>query len=63
MLKAKSGNILHYLYDQEVLSEDAIISWFNDLDDDAQCKTDTSLKKLIDWLQQSSEEDSSEEED
>lgn len=62
-LRAKSGNILHYLYDQEVLTEDAIVSWFEDLDDDSECKTDAGLKKLIDWLQQSSEEESSDDDD
>lgn len=59
----RSGQILHYLYDIEVLSDTAILSWYEGLDDDSVCKTEKSLAKLKEWLEQSSEEESDEDDE
>lgn len=63
-LKPKVAQIIHYLYDKEILTEDAILAWH----DDAIENEDTEwikmpLKKLVEWLQASSDEESSSEED
>jgi translation initiation factor eIF-2B subunit epsilon len=55
-LKPKLVRILHYLYNEDVLSEDVIISWHQDLEDGW---VKESLKKFIEWLEQSEEESES----
>lgn len=62
MLKTKLAQIIHFLYDKEVVTEDSIIQWHDDLDDDKEC-IKSALAKLIAWLNESSEDESSEEED
>lgn len=62
-LLAKVGQIIHYLYDKELLTEDAILSWYHDLDEDISGTIKNSLKKLVDWLEAASEEESSDDDD
>lgn len=64
-IKAKVAQIIHYLYDKEILSEDSILKWHNDIDNANSSNKwlKQSMKKLVDWLMESSEEESSEEED
>lgn len=59
-MKPKLAKIIHFLYDEDVISEEVILTWFEDLGDDKDWVSN-SLKKLVEWLQQDSEEDSSEE--
>lgn len=59
VLKSRVLNIIHYLYDKEYVSEEAILSWYNSMVTESEIKK--NLKKLVDWLNQSSEEDSSDE--
>ncbi|XP_055383131.1 translation initiation factor eIF-2B subunit epsilon isoform X2 [Condylostylus longicornis] len=61
-LKLKAANIIHYLYDKEYFSEDAILEWHNDLDEECGWLRN-SLQKLVEWLNQTSEEESSEEDE
>jgi translation initiation factor eIF-2B subunit epsilon len=54
-LKARLLKTLHFLFNEDILTEDIIISWYEDNDKDW---IKTSLKKFIEWLQQDSESDS-----
>lgn len=62
MLKTKLAQIIHFLYDKEVINEDSIMQWHEDLDDDKEW-IKSALEKLIAWLNESSEDESSEEEE
>ncbi|XP_055913277.1 translation initiation factor eIF-2B subunit epsilon [Eupeodes corollae] len=62
-LRAKVAQIIHYLYDKEIVSEEAIRLWHKELDDDESTWLKAPLAKLIDWLDQSSEGSSDEEDD
>lgn len=64
-IKAKVAQIIHYLYDKEILSEDSILGWHNEIDDDNLSSKwlKQSMKKLVDWLMASSEEESSEDDE
>ena len=56
-----AAKILEALYDQDILSEKAIVKWFSSLQDNSSIKP--KVKAFIDWLQASSEEEESSEED
>ena len=58
-LKQRIVKIVHYLYDKEYVSEDAILLWHENMEDDNSLKN--TLKQLVDWLNQSSEEESDDE--
>lgn len=62
MLKTKLAQIIHFLYDKEVINEDSIMQWHEDLDDDKEW-IKSALEKLIAWLNETSEDESSEEEE
>lgn len=55
-LKARVLKIVHYLYDKEYVSEEAILNWHNSMEKDSEIRS--SLKQLVEWLNQSSEEES-----
>lgn len=55
-MKSKIAQIIHFLYDKEIITEESILSWHNELDDDKEWIRNT-LKKLIEWLNASSEEE------
>lgn len=61
-LRSKVAQIVHYLYDKEFVSEDAIRTWHDELDEDSEWLK-APLKKLIDWLDQASEGSSEEDDD
>lgn len=46
------------MYDKEIVTEEAILEWYNDIDDEESDWVKTSLSKLIVWLMESSEEES-----
>lgn len=54
-LRPKLLKTLHFLYNEDVLSEDIILSWFEDIDKEWVKK---SLKKFIEWLQVEESEES-----
>jgi translation initiation factor eIF-2B subunit epsilon len=56
-IKLKLVKILHFLYNEDILSDDVIVSWYEDIDVDWVKK---SLAKFIEWLEQESEEESDE---
>lgn len=57
-MKSKIAQIIHFLYDKEIITEESILSWHGELDDDKEWIRNT-LSKLIEWLSASSEEESS----
>lgn len=57
-LKSKAMNIVKFMYDKDLLTEDVIISWY----DDAEMKwVKKSLQPLIKWFLEAESEDSSDE--
>ncbi|XP_075158274.1 eukaryotic translation initiation factor 2B subunit epsilon [Haematobia irritans] len=62
-VREKISQIVHYLYDKDFVSEEAILAWHEDLDLEEYANLHKSLQKLIEWLQQSSDEDDDDESD
>lgn len=63
-MREKISQIVHYLYDKDFVSEEAILAWHDELDLEQHGSLRKSLQKLIEWLQQSSdEEDDDDDED
>lgn len=65
-LRGRLAQLVHHLYDQEILGEDAILAWHDELVSEDEPDTvwiRAAMKKLIDWLEESSDEDSDEEDD
>lgn len=58
-LKPRIAQIIHYLYDKDILGEQPILDWHKELSGENDWMK-IALNKLVDWLQQSSEEDSEE---
>ncbi|XP_017006488.2 translation initiation factor eIF2B subunit epsilon [Drosophila takahashii] len=63
LVREKISQIVHYLYDKDFVSEDAIQGWFEQLDEEEHGHLRQSLAKLVAWLDQSSEEDDDDEEE
>lgn len=61
-LKSKIAQIIHFLYDKEIITEESILSWHDELDDDKEWIRNT-LSKLIEWLNAASEEESSDDDE
>ncbi|XP_050067427.1 translation initiation factor eIF-2B subunit epsilon-like [Anopheles maculipalpis] len=59
-VRAKLPQLVHYLYEEDLIGEEAIIEWYEALEDNA---LKTILSKLVQWLQESSEEEDEDEED
>ncbi|XP_016982380.1 translation initiation factor eIF-2B subunit epsilon [Drosophila rhopaloa] len=57
LVREKISQIVHYLYDKDFVSEDAIQAWFEQLDEEEHAHLRQSLAKLVAWLDQSSEEE------
>ncbi|KNC34651.1 hypothetical protein FF38_10276 [Lucilia cuprina] len=62
-VREKISQIVHYLYDKDFVTEEAVLSWYEDLDEDNHATLRKSLFKLIEWLQQSSDEDEDDDSD
>lgn len=62
-IREKISQIVHYLYDKDFVTEDAVLTWYEQLDEEEHNKLRKSLYKLIDWLQQSSDEDEDDDEE
>ncbi|XP_058988077.1 translation initiation factor eIF-2B subunit epsilon-like [Musca domestica] len=56
-VREKISQIVHFLYDKDFVSEEAILAWHEELDVEQHESLRKSLQKLIEWLQQSSEEE------
>lgn len=57
--KPKLMKLLHFLYNEDILSEEVILAWYEDNEVDW---IKRSLKKFIEWLEQESEESESDSE-
>lgn len=57
VFRSKIAQFIHFLYDKDILSEDAILMWHENLDEES-AWIKSALTKLINWLEQSSEEES-----
>lgn len=56
-LTGKAGQIVHLLYDADVIDEDSLLEWYGDLkQDESPILKQISLIKFFAWLQQASEE-------
>uniref|UniRef100_A0A182N7H7 Translation initiation factor eIF2B subunit epsilon n=1 Tax=Anopheles dirus TaxID=7168 RepID=A0A182N7H7_9DIPT len=53
-IRAKIAQLVHYLYEQDLIEEDVIVEWYEGLEDDS---IKTTLSKLVEWLQESSDEE------
>lgn len=62
ILKPKLAQIIHFLYDKELITEDSILNWHDELDDSKDWIR-TALSKLVAWLNESSEEESSDDDE
>ncbi|XP_017065941.1 translation initiation factor eIF-2B subunit epsilon [Drosophila eugracilis] len=57
LVREKISQVVHYLYDKDFVSEDAIQAWYGQLDEEEHAHLRQSLAKLVAWLDQSSEEE------
>lgn len=56
-MEGKAGQILHLLYETDVVDEDSLVEWYDDLkDNESPIVNQTSLVKFFEWLQEASEE-------
>lgn len=62
-IKSKVAQLIHYLYDKEYVTEEAILVWYEELEKEETMWMHKALAKLVTWLQQSSEEESDGDED
>lgn len=60
IIRSKVAQIFHYLYNKELVNEEAILAFYGQLKDDS-VWLKNALKKLVDWLEASSEEESDDE--
>ncbi|ALC49829.1 eIF2B-epsilon [Drosophila busckii] len=57
LVRDKISQVVHYLYDKDFVSEDAVLAWYEQLDVTEHATLRQSLAKLVEWLNQSSEEE------
>lgn len=51
------AKIIHVLYEKDIITESAILQWYEDsIEKQRPVSKDAALKKLIDWLNEASEE-------
>lgn len=54
------SQVVHYLYDKDFITEDIILAWYEQLDNDQHKILKQTLQKFIEWLEQSSDGDNEE---
>ncbi|XP_058832919.1 translation initiation factor eIF-2B subunit epsilon [Topomyia yanbarensis] len=62
VIRTKIAKLVHYLYERDFVTEEVILEWHEEMEDDGEGSVKRSLAKLVDWLMQSSEEDDDEDE-
>lgn len=62
LVREKISQIVHYLYDKDFVTEDVILSWYEQLDFEEHASLRKSMQKLVEWLEQSSDEEEEDEE-
>lgn len=60
--RSKVAQLIHYLYDKEIVTEDAILEWHDTLVEESEWMQ-TALSKLITWLKEASDGETSDEEE
>ncbi|CAG4964568.1 unnamed protein product [Parnassius apollo] len=56
-LDGKAGQIVHLLYEFDIVDEDSLLEWYDDLkDNESLLVNQTSIVKFFEWLQEASEE-------
>ncbi|XP_072941564.1 translation initiation factor eIF2B subunit epsilon-like [Epargyreus clarus] len=56
-LDNKAGQVVHLLYEADVVDEDSLLEWYQDLkENESQIANQVSIIKFFDWLQEASEE-------
>ncbi|CAH2243540.1 translation initiation factor eIF-2B subunit epsilon [Pararge aegeria] len=56
-LNGKTGQIIHLLYESDIVDEDSLLEWYRDLKENESILAEqTSVVKFFEWLQQASEE-------
>ncbi|KAH8416597.1 hypothetical protein KR222_010610 [Zaprionus bogoriensis] len=63
LVREKISQVVHYLYDKDFVSEEAVQTWYEQLDATEHATLRQSLANLIDWLNQSSEDDDDEDDE
>uniref|UniRef100_A0A182W3Y7 Translation initiation factor eIF2B subunit epsilon n=1 Tax=Anopheles minimus TaxID=112268 RepID=A0A182W3Y7_9DIPT len=59
-MRTKIAQLVHYLYEQDLIGEEVIIEWYDGMEDET---IKSTLSKLVHWLQESSEEEDEEDDD
>ncbi|XP_050362996.1 translation initiation factor eIF-2B subunit epsilon [Nymphalis io] len=56
-LEGRAGQIIHLLYEADVVDEDSLLVWYDDLkENESPIRNQTSIVKFFEWLQEASEE-------
>ncbi|EDV38431.1 uncharacterized protein Dana_GF19470 [Drosophila ananassae] len=63
LVREKISQVVHYLYVKDFVSEDAIQTWYGQLEEQEHGHLRQRLAKLVEWLDQSSEKDDDDEDD
>ncbi|KAL0839585.1 hypothetical protein ABMA28_016275 [Loxostege sticticalis] len=59
-LEGRAGQIIHLLYEADVLDEDSLVEWYEELkEDESPLAKQASVVKFFEWLQEASEESES----
>ncbi|XP_053692526.1 translation initiation factor eIF-2B subunit epsilon [Sabethes cyaneus] len=61
MVRTKIAQLVHYLYERDFITEEVILEWHQELEEEDPGSLKQSLSKLVDWLMQSSEEEEEDE--
>ncbi|KAI9589698.1 translation initiation factor eIF-2B subunit epsilon [Glossina fuscipes] len=59
-VRSRMSQVVHYLYDKDFITEDIILAWYEQLDNDQHKILKQTLQKFIEWLEQSSDGDNEE---
>lgn len=56
-LENRAGQIVHLFYEADVVDEDSLIEWYDELkENESPIANQTSIMKFFEWLQEASEE-------
>ncbi|XP_026491193.1 translation initiation factor eIF2B subunit epsilon [Vanessa tameamea] len=56
-LEGRAGQIIHLLYEADIVDEDSLLVWYEDLkENESPISNQTSIVKFFEWLQEASEE-------
>lgn len=56
-LDGRAGQIVHLLYDADVVDEDSLVDWYDEMkENESPLAKQVSVIKFFEWLQEASEE-------